>query len=238
MSSGFQPPCPGPSDSSCVMWFDFEELTPTNLWKDQSRNALHATPQAGFAAPAYGLGRSAKGKGYANFTGAANQYATLPFRFYDVAPTQRVTLVFSAAYGVQVANGRIFNARDATRGLMYYFFATNQLNIYCVDSGGVASQHTDALGLQYDNRTRVGVWAINRTALTSYGWQDGKQYSMAAVGNTNPIAYNVALVPALGGYGAGLALFVGRMYFLALFNDWFPNDREAGALSQYLRDVC
>ena len=87
------PPTPGPQDSSCVFWHDFEELTTGNLWRDKSRNGLHATPQAGFTAPNYGLARSAKGKGYANLTGAANAYATLPLRFYDVAPTMDLTVV-------------------------------------------------------------------------------------------------------------------------------------------------
>jgi len=210
-------------------------LTANNLWADRSRNGLHASPQAGFAAPNFGLSRSARGKGYATFSGAANAYATLPLRFYDVAPTTNLTLVLAARHITPAINARLFNARTGVQGFHSYYSSTERGTILAYDGGGAASQVLDTTDVPFTSQTKVSIYTLAKTLSAGYVWQDGVGRTATWAGNTNAIAYNTALVPIIGSAGAA-AYFVGWMYFLALFSSWIPNDREAKALSQYLRD--
>ena len=224
---------PGPQQS--VFWYDFEGLTDGNLWADKGPNGLHATPQAGFASPNFGLARNAHNKGYANFTGAANVYGTLPLRFYNYAPViGNMTLVVVAQHTIPTINCRIFNARTGAEGMFCYYVTAETMNILAYDAGGVGTQLFDAANVPLTGRTRASIYALGKTGSTGYIWHDCVQRTVTWGGNTNPIAYNLALVPSIGSAGAA-SYFIGRMYWLILFPFVFT-DSEAKAMSAWLMD--
>lgn len=237
MSSGFAPPVPGPDSSECVFYHDFEALTANNLWRDKSRNGLHATP-INYVAPSYGLARSAKGKGYAALNGT-NQSAVLSTRFYDVAPTTQATFVLAAYHRAPAISDNIFNCRDvvALRGLQFRMATTERLQLVGQDLGGVFVQLQESTDAPYTGRLRVSIVSASFPLNTIQVWNDGGGKAAAVVvGAIAALGYNTAHVPTIGAYTGGSLYFDGNLYFLALFRDWIPNDREAKALSQYLRD--
>lgn len=228
------PTLPGPDSSLCVFWHDFSSLTTGNLWRDRSRNRLDAAPQAGFTAPSYGLARSPRGDGYVSLTGAANAYATLPLRFYDVAPTMDLTVVYGIAFGTNVANNRIFNARNGTKGFMSYLITTERTNILAYDAGGASAQSTDSADVPLTNLTDVGVLCMSKSQNQGLAWHNGRPTAVTWASNVNPISYDTASVPVLFASGA-VSYLIGRGYFLALLA-WVPNHREAQAMTSYIRD--
>ena len=227
---------PGPQQS--VFWYDFEGLTDGNLFQDLGPYGLHATPQAGFVAPNFGLARNAHGKGYANFTGAANVYATLPLRFYTVAPTLNMTLVLCAQHGAQALNGRAFNARTGTSGFHAYFITTERINVLLYDAGAAATQFFDNADVPFTNRLHTSIYSCDKVAaaaaIGARVWHDRNGSAAFSAGNANPINYDVALIPSIGSAGAA-SYFIGRMYWLILFNFVFT-DSEAKAMSAWLMD--
>lgn len=236
--TSFFPPIPGPQDPECVFWHDFESLTPGNLWRDQSRNGLHATPQAGFVAPNYGLARTSKGKGYANFTGGANVYATLPLRFYDVAPTDALTFVLAFRHVTTGGFQRFFSCLDAgnTRGITYRYLTNERLYCTTYDAGGVGTTVTDTADVPLTSQTVVSIISLRKSVPFGAAWYNGRQATENVAGSINLNAYDATVVPTIGASLTGGSRIVGDGYFLALFRDWIPNNREAQALTSYLRD--
>ncbi len=236
--NGFSPPTPGPDDPTCVMWFDFEQLTANNLFYDRSRNGLHASPQAGFTAPAFGHGRSARGKGFCNFTGAANAYATLPLRFYDVAPTGLHTYVYACRTAL-TSYMTLFSCANAgpTAGLWLAIFSNPGVSEFVttyITPGGVAA-YVRQTTPQWTGTNVVGISTVDTVPKTT---RNGSALTTTWTAGAYGAPVYDATVPWIGRTAVfgGPYYFVGPMYFLALFRDWTPNDREAEALSQYLRD--
>lgn len=230
---------PGPQDAT--FWYNFESLTDDNKWTDQSKNALHATPQAGFSSPAYGLSRTIRGKGYATFTGAANCYATLPLRFYDVAPTGEYTWVISSSGNT--ASGaiqRFFDAYNGGGGGVNRGIAsgTGTTATYQFHGYGTATAaYSGAVGGSapiYDpTSTTSRVYAV---ATAPKRWQDRVQGpAVWSVGAYNPVVYDTAIFPHIGCDAAGGSLLIARTYFLALFPFAFSH-QQAQAMSDWLRD--
>lgn len=238
MSGGFQPPTPGPQSQECVFWHDFEELTTGNLWRDKSRNALHATPQAGFAAPNYGLARTARGKGYANFTGAANCYATLPLRYNDVAPTGPATFVGVFSH-LTDKNHRVFSSWNEAPGN----FRGLHTALAQAGRGSYVYQFQGGAALPV-NTTAAAAWALSDLCVVVHSintvgscWSTGRPLATSWVGGAFGVgAVDPTIAAAIGRLIVTPDYLVGRCYFLALFRDWIPTDREAKALSSYLRD--
>ena len=227
---------PGPQQS--VFWHDFEGLTDGNLFKDLGPYGLHATPQAGFVAPNYGLARNTHGKGYANFTGAANVYATLPLRFYNYAPTAQYTYVLVAQHDATGAGGFVFYCRNggATRGMFLYHNAAQRLNSISYDATGGNTQLGDAADVPLSPRTRTSLYSMNRPWVMGTIWHDRVAFAPAWGGGvTTGIAYDTAVVPTIGAQSGPANYFVGRMYWLILFPFVFT-DSEAKAMSAWLMD--
>jgi hypothetical protein len=223
---------PGPDKS--VFWHSFESLTEDGKWRDEGPNGLHATPQAGYVSPNYGLAKNITGKGYAVFTGAANVYATLSTRFYSYAPTTSMTLILVAQH-FPVLSSRIFNARTGTEGIYVYLNTTETLNIVSYDAGGVLSQFMDTISVPFTNRTQTSIYVMQKSIGVCNIWHDRQQRLTGFTGSTDPIKYNTTIVPSIGSAGAA-SYFVGRMYLFALFPFAFT-DSEAKAMTDYLRDL-
>ena len=235
------PKFPGPDSSLCVLYHDFERLDDTGLlWYDRGPNKLHATP-VGYAAPNYGLARTARGKGYATFNGA-NQWAELAGgvqgSFYAVAPSSGYTAVLVARHTTPVALARIFNCRNgaATRGIGIRYLAVDQMLAAAWDAGGVATQINETAAIQYVSRTRVSIYAMAKTAGTASIWHDTVQVAATFAGNTNPIAYDATVVPTIGSLTGGGNPFTGTMYALILYRDYIPSHAEAVSMSRFWRD--
>lgn len=225
---------PGPQEST--FWYDFESLTDNNLWKDQGPHSLHATPQAGFSSPAYGLSRTIRGKGYANFTGAANVYATLPLRYYTVAPTQPYTFVcvYEPTSKVTVV---AFSALSVLGGSFY------GIQLYC-DSAHAAGNRlvhhpmtgTAVLQAIYTDTVAsvTQTWVVTNAQAQS-AWESRVGKVTARAGAYAPLVHDAAASVCIGSNSAGGELLRSRLYFLALFPFVFT-DAEAKAMSDWLRN--
>ncbi len=222
-----------PRPEQSVFWFSFESLTDDNKWKDSGPNGLHATLQAGFSAPAYGLAKNNKGKGYVNFTGAATVRASLPFSFYQHAPTTDFTIVVSAQHtNPPVLNSRIFTVQGAALGFFVYFNATTTLNVNC--TSGAGSQWFDTSSVNFYTKT-TSIYSVSRLSGTGRIWHDRNQSAGTWAGATTSLLYDASIVPMIGGTIAEQN-FSGRMYHLSLFPFVFT-DSEAKTMSDYLRDL-
>jgi hypothetical protein len=229
---------PGPSDASCVFWHDFEGLTATNLWADKSRNGLHATPQAGFVGPNYGLSRSSKGKGYATFTGAANSVANLPLRFYDFAPAGDKTIVAAVTPRFPDAGGHdIFGCSAFIAGSFYGFslFEQRTGRSVCYHFIGDATLPNAECNpppqLILDDNSHTICAAIS--TVPSWTIQGSTCTATWGAGSMASCVFSTVTVPTIG---VGLnGTWSGDMSFLALFNYKF-SDAEARAMSSWLRD--
>lgn len=230
-----------PTPQESTFWFEFSGLTDGGLWVDSGPAGLHAQPQAGFTAPAYGLGRTSRGKGYATFTGAANCYATLPLRFYDVAPTGEYTWVISS--GGNTASGAIQRFFDAyngggggvNRGIASgtWTTVTYQFHGYGTATAAYSGAGGGSVPIYDPTSTTSRVYAV---ATAPKRWQDRVQgLAVWSVGDYNPVVYDTAIFPHIGCDAAGGSLLIARTYFLALFPFVFT-DAEAKAMSDWLRN--
>ena len=226
---------PGPQQS--VFWYDFEGLTTDNLWPDRGPYGLHATPQAGFASPNFGLARNAHNKGYANFTGAANCYATLPLRFYTVAPTMDWTLVLVAQHTAPTASRRLFSCRNggATRGFDMQYPVAERISTDVYDAAGAWSQIVDTANVPLTARTHTSIYSMLKSGTSTLIWHDRVGRTATWAGTANAIAYDTAVVPVIGGFPGGAALATLRMYWLILF-PFVLTDSEAKAMTDWLMD--
>jgi hypothetical protein len=225
---------PGPQDS--VFWHDFESLTDNNLWKDQGPHSLHATPQAGFSSPAYGLSRTPKGKGYATFTGAANCYATLPTRFNDVAPTSFCTFV-AVVSNLSDKNHRVFSSWNEAagnyRGFHYILAQTGASFVYQFKGDATLPVNITSAAVWSIANTSVVVHSLNATG-AAWTNRNGVPTSWAA-GAFGTAVHDAAVSPCIGKLVVTPDYLVGRLYLFALFPFVFT-DAEAKAMSDWLRD--
>jgi hypothetical protein len=235
------PRFPGPDSSLCVFWHDFERTDDTGLlWYDRGPNKLHATPQAGFAAPNYGLGRTARGKGYASFTGAANVYATLPLRFYDVAPTVSYTWVV-VLRPTSTANQYICSCDNLGGGginrgiILYRGGAPQSMNAYSCQGTAVLPVVQQTLGgMSPLSDVRVGIVSV---AAAPASWGHGVQFASSwTAGSVGPVVYDTTRLFAIGASVGGGNYTVGQMFALILYRDYIPSHAEAVSMSRFWRD--
>ena len=217
-------------------------LTDGNLWKDSGPNGFDWTPNANYAAPAYGIAPGPSGAPYIGFNGA-NQYGTLAAapmaRFYATcAGVARFTVAIVARHNAPAANDIIFNTMDGggTRGLILRYLAAERLFLRGLDAAAAASLYAlESTDASYTSRTRVTI--LSAFGADAYGWVDGVQRTMTfpTAGNGNAVGWNAAIVPTVGAFSGGGFYFDGDLYFLGIWPLIFT-DSEARAFSAYWMD--
>lgn len=236
------PRFPGPESPYCVFWQDYEALDAAGTrWRDRAGYGLDALPQAGFAAPNYGLARAVNGQGYCTFSGAANVYGTQALAFYAAATVVAavpMTMVAVLTHTTPVIGNAIWSCRNAgaTRGALLTYSTTERMVLTAYDAGGVASTLVDAADANLTSRTRVSIYAMDKALGTGYIWHDGQQRAATFAGNVNPVAYDATVAPTLGAVTGGGSRFVGRQYAVIVYVGWLPSNSEAGSMSAYWLD--
>jgi hypothetical protein len=207
------------SRDDLIFCFDMNRIETVSgvryLW-DYSNNGFHFQFPGGGADPVPQLDASLL------FSGA--QYLSLPAarlaEFYAKMPTSEWTLLLSSLFTVGTVSTRVLDAMNAagTRGFRLDFGAADRLESYGRTIAAASVGGIDAAVLPYANRRRVTaircVPAVNYTVLTDQQFLQSGAPAYAAAG---PIAYDAAIVPAIGGpFGGGGAQISGRLFALAL----------------------
>lgn len=230
---------PGPDKS--VFWFDFEALTSDNLWVDRGPYQLNTAPQAGFAAPNYGLAKSAHGKGYCDFNGGPFRYGNLPARFFTNAPTGRHTWVYVCdRFTINGVTQRFFDCTNLggggiNRGIAngVWMGGPSQL-IYCCQ-GGAPTEYVASTGPIYPSLAGAGSSAVVFTIeeAPKVWWNRRPGNCAWGVGSYGSPVYDATMIPRIGADQAGGNLLTCRLFFLALFPFVF-SDSEAKAMTDWL----
>lgn len=235
------PRFPGPDSSLCVFWHDFERLDDTGLlWYDQGPCKLHATP-VGYAAPNWGLARTARGKGYATFNGV-NQSGTIPAATFNAAMGGASILTMAAVVrsNAPAINDRIFSCVAAAgRGFGLRYFTTSQMGIDAYDgAGALGTMGENAGGMAYDTTGRVSVMVASFDKIKAVGraWRDGVQNAVTVAGATTEIGYGAAQIAQIGTWAGAANYFDGSAYALILYRNYIPSHAEAQSISRYWRD--
>lgn len=227
---------PGPSDS-CLYIDPNAGLTDDNLWRDLSPFACHVTP-VGYAAPAYGIATGPSGAKMITFNGA-NQWGTLPVRFYANAPLNTLTVAAVMRHNSPLASDRIFSCENGagTRGFVFSMSTAERTRIGASDAAGAACINTnESTDAPYTSRTRVTIFSATSLVAASRCWVDRVGVTTAVGVNGNPIAYDLATTPNVGRFTGGGLLFDGDLYFLGIWGRIW-SDQESKAFSDYWRNV-
>lgn len=228
---------PGP-EKSCLYLDPAAGLTDGNLWKDSGPYGLHVTP-VGYAAPNYGLSLGPSGAPRITFNGA-NQYGTLPLRFYATAPVGAFTAVCVARHNAPANLDQVFFAHNNgwTRGISLLITpSAERMQIRSFDAAGAVSTWTDAASVPLTQRTRVSILSLSQVGSSGRSWHDEVGVAGAFAGSTNPIAYDAAAVPTIGAWVGGAGnFFDGDLYFLGIWGGIVFTNSEAKAFSAFWMD--
>jgi len=196
-------------------------LTPDNRWTDTGPHGLHATP-VNYVAPNYGLVTMASGAQAYSFNGAT-QYATLPLRFYDFAPTSECTFVVAARWSTPGLGDHVFDCVTAGVGgirISTRAGAAERLVIAAVN-GATSCLTQETNNAPLTGRTWVAALTMRVVTTATEGrsiWLDGNSQAVTPANTAATIAYNTAAVPTIGAVsGGGANYFDDRLYHLSLW---------------------
>lgn len=199
---------------------------------DSGPHGLHAA-MANFVAPAYGLVSMPDGRPGIQFNGTT-QYASLPLRFYDHAPTQEATLVLYGAH-THIANTATpfscdnNSAGGTWKGLLYQTIADARL-LLRRGQGGAALPTVDCTAATPVPALRVMVASLASTARChSNRAPCVTAWTTGAFGTT---VFDPAIVPTIGARPILANYWQGPILTLGLF-PWAFTASEA----QYMTDL-
>jgi len=232
---------PGPDKASAHWTFDGLDAGGT-LIREGGRLDLHITP-VNLAAPAYGLGTNGKTNRWR--LDGVNQYGYLSslfgimpqWRWFDNAPTTALTVGIVARWNAPAANDVIFSCLNAgpTRGMAVRLSTAERVQIAAYDAAGAISTCTMSADAPLTGRTRVVMMAMEQAGSLARAWVDGQGVAAAFAGSLLPVAYDWALLPALGSIPGGGNYHDGDFFAICIWPLIFT-DSEAKAFSDYWRD--
>lgn len=199
------PTFPGPDEASA--WWTWQSLDAGGtLLAEQGRLALHLTPRV-LAAPNYGLGSNGK-TGRLTLNGAthyADMAAAVAARWYTAAPTTALTVGIAARWAAPAINDVIFSCLNAgpTRGLAIRLSAAERIQVAGYDAAGAVVSATMSADAPLTSRTRVVVMTLQPSASWATAFVDGVPVGCTFAGSNNPIAYDTAVMPAIGAIPGG-----------------------------------
>jgi hypothetical protein len=199
------PNYPGPDQASA--WWTWQGLDGTGaLLAEQGRKGLHLTPR-GLAAPNYGLGTNGK-TGQLTLSGAthyADMAAAVAARWYEVAPTTEVTVGIVARFAAPAANDVIFSCLNGgpTRGLVVKLSAAERVQVAGYDAAGAVTSATMTADNALTGRTRCIIVALRPATSLALAYVDAAPVACAFAGGAGPIAYDAAVMPAVGAIPGG-----------------------------------
>lgn len=202
---------------------------------DSGPHRLHAA-MVNFTAPAYGVVTMPSGRPAIQFDGTT-QYATLPLRFYDDAPTTELTFVAQIRHESPVTNDYLFYATSAAaKGSRWrYYTVASPDGRMTIDWYGAAA----TLSLAYETtnrgmipRVQTMIHGMNVVSLGQLSLSDRLRTITAfAVAGGGPVVWDPAEVPIIMGR-VGVSYTGGTLLTLGLF-PWLFTDAEA----KYMTDL-
>jgi len=222
------------SQESCFYLDPNAGLTDSGLWKDSSPFSCHVTP-VGYSSPAYGIVTGPSGAEMITFNGA-NQWGTLPVRFYANMPLTEITVACVARHATSAGGGRIFSARTNAplTGIEFLQTTSNRLGVLGYDGIGGTSGAQDSTDVPLQNMTRVSVLSSNSLQTIIRSWHDRNGSSVVG-GGAGITSWVVAVTAPYVGSSNWGAVWGGDLYHLSIYNRVWSHS-EAQAFSDYFMD--